>query len=227
MTSTRIKTLHPFEAFDLVNPRVYIYGGEVATGKTNLMMFSTYVGLSRGRWKRVFLMSATSDMNEQYKFMRNHRVDILPVSNKSLMWLQQSQKKRAVSGKKRSALLLIDDCIGSIDFTHNKYLDNLATCSRHYGLTIIICTQNLNAISTKIRENSEYVFATVLHRYNVETLYEFCRTSFETKREFIKFYNEVISKPYRVLRINLACGYNLQGSVAVSTPPRCPDFVIR
>ena len=132
--------------------------------------------------------------------------------NKAFDKIWNRQNKIALENKKRKEkgekeidsriLVVLDDVIHDAkEWNKNESLRNIMFNGRHYGITLIIATQYLKALTPDIRANFDYFF--IFNTNNIEDIkkiYETCGGMFGTQQTFIKIINEC-TKNYNILVI--------------------------
>lgn len=127
------------------------------------------------RYDHIIVMSPSLDFNEDYDLFRNDKrfVFITDVSGEKLemLWDKQARAQEAVVANRREikanggaervirtplTLLILDDIIDSNVITFRGGFDKIAERGRHIGLSAILTSQRISAISRSVRINSDY-----------------------------------------------------------------------
>jgi hypothetical protein len=97
------------------------------------------------------------------------------------------QKQMIQMGTPKNAFLILDDCVGSVNF-NSKLWDVLATTARQYNITIIVTFQRFKKCPPVIRQNSEYVFVLkMIDDPSLQVLHEELGSSFADYKQFKAF----------------------------------------
>ena len=70
--------------------------------------------------------------------------------------IMQTQKSRIQQGKKSRLLLILDDCLGSVNFKSDT-LKELISNRRHYKISIVIGVQYIKALPPMMRIQTDYL----------------------------------------------------------------------
>ncbi len=105
-----------------------------------------------------------------------------------LVKLMDKQADLVGRGVKKSCFVIFDDCIDDEGQWSSKPLKRLTTQLRHYNITVIISTQYVNAIPSRIRTNAMYCIMFKSDTMNnTKALYESYGQKFDTFNEFKKY----------------------------------------
>lgn len=122
----------------------------------------------------------------------------------------------------RSAVLVLDDCIGTANFRAHIW-EKLATTCRHYNLTVIIVTQHIFRLAPTLRDNSDTVV--ILRTVDIDNLRGLYNTCGRWKwREFSEFETYVMenTKDFKCIIINKGNAIQI-----VRAPERINKFLIK
>lgn len=108
----------------------------------------------------VVVISSTAKMNDDYGFLKElglkHRVyDSRELTN-ILDYVMKIQEKNIKEGNKVNVLIILDDVMGALQ--NSKVFARLASCYRHFLISLIISTQYCNSQTTYIRELASYIY---------------------------------------------------------------------
>jgi hypothetical protein len=108
--------------------------------------------------------------------------------------------KRQLETRERTAFLILDDCIGTINF-NSGFWCNLFITTRHLRITIFVTTQYAAKLPMVVRANTGQAF---IFRQRVERsfklLYESFGQSFNRWQEFRAFIREHTAAPFSCVR---------------------------
>ena len=117
------------------------------------------------RFKWVYVISPTKFNHEWTDIVGDKNVAD-EFDEAAIMRLLKHLAKIAEKGKQNPGLLILDDCMGSVQF-HNKIFAKLASTGRHYaGLTVWASFQYYFKVPTVMRENAAYLF--MLNQVNMK-----------------------------------------------------------
>ena len=168
-------------------PSIIMVCGAPCSGKTYPIHYLISRNASKLNWGYVVCFIGI----QSYVFMPDEFVTEI---------YQESEIERIVdllrdSGE--SAFLVLDDCMGSVNWSNNFWI-KLLSGHRHWNLTIIVASHYLSKIPPFLREYTNYCFLFRQNSYrSTKLLYEaFGQHGFETDREFSSFLREHTSTPY-------------------------------
>ena len=107
---------------------------------------------------------------------------------------QKKQKHK----KLLSILVVIDDHADNAQLVHNNngILAKLFFRGRHLGISTLVSSQKLKAISSAIRANLQFLFVWRLRNYSeLESLLEEL-SAIHDKKTLLSMYNQAVSQPY-------------------------------
>lgn len=108
----------------------------------------------------IIIISNTAEFTGDYAFLKDlgigYRIYSASAINEVMKYVMDVQKKNLLEGNKINVAIIFDDVMGSL--TNNKTFQVLASCFRHYLISIIISTQYCNTQTTYIRELANYVY---------------------------------------------------------------------
>jgi hypothetical protein len=144
------------------------------------------------------------------------------INDEDIIGILDSQKEDYEAGKSEHGVIVIDDCLGSLNFETPAFL-RLFSTYRHYNLSVFICTQRPNKIPTTLRDVATYGIILRPTNANVcDSLYESFNTSFRNKKEWADFIYEN-TENYNALVVNRRSN----GSYfTYRAPATIPDFFI-
>ena len=161
----------PATTLKIKTPTLSLFFARRNSGKTFLMKHLVSV-LARGRainWIRV--ITPTAFNGEWAAIVGDDHVE--PEFDEE--WLDDLLRRQAdlkARGVNNPGLLILDDCLGSANFSSSLFT-RIAAAGRHYGVTVWASFQHYYKAPTVLRSNADYVF--VLGRPNeraIRGLYE-------------------------------------------------------
>ena len=176
------------------------------------------------RFDYIIIMCPTLELNDDYDDYRNHEkvtliahvqnndltqlFDNAVAAQKQVMEHRRQQKRRNVNHALHESLeacetlVILDDCVDSGLFDFRGEADKIAERGRHLGLSCIISSQRISAVSRSVRINSDYFIIFV--PYSAGELERFVE-QFAFKHQRKALFNiimEVFSVPYRFLMVD-------------------------
>ena len=194
-----IELTAPTQAIQMKFPALIIIGGMTESGKTNLLRY--ILKENHQSFNRIWALCPTADLLVEYQFIPR-KFTITNPTEEDVDNILQDQ----IKFKHLKTCVVLDDCIGSLNFQNSKIFDKLASSSRHFKLTTFILIQDLKKLSPCIRDNAKYLFITKLKEHSLKICYELS-SSFKTEKKFKRFMNQVC-KNYQVVKFNLTANYN-------------------
>ena len=243
--------LTPWKEALKIGKGVTIFAGQTLSGKTNCMRNLIRADCARKdkrKWNDIYVISPNAE-DEDYLFLPNSKKlmptkariakilsryegDDLKLKTKMdpyvLMMdeVMESQLRRRNKGKKfKRTLLILDDLVGTLDMSNSKTIDKLAAMGRKRNVTTFIATQNLNKISTTVKNNASSIIVTRIKQHEIRTLYELSAASFGSETEF-KRWLESTMVDYQLCAFNMTPGYS-RDTIKVCKPPICKPFKVR
>jgi hypothetical protein len=111
-------------------------------------------------------------------------------------------------------LLILDDVISDKTFKYQEMLDFLGFNGRHYGIAVILCTQDAKGIMPDLRGNTDYLCATYTTQARTfDSYYNDFATFFPNVKEFTS-YLQYHTKDYQTVIFNQSePAFNFQDAV--------------
>jgi len=187
-------------------PFLLILQGSVRSGKSNLIMNFIYNdNMYHNVFDQIIFISPTihqditlDKLREDDEIIKLDNPEDLDDILKNIVE-SQNENKQKPKNEKEHLLIIIDDCLGYI--TPASYLSQLCTRYRHYGLSLIISSQNFRSLPFKIRQNaSGYIIWKTNNKKEYDKILEEFGGLFE---DFEKHYLTATNKPYNFLFMNL------------------------
>lgn len=132
------------------------------SGKTHLIRNILHTMGIYCKWDLIILYSETALFNADYAYIPDRfKFDHYDSEHLGQIIKQQSDnmiqyKKQKMKGKKPPKILIIlDDCISGSKIMYDENIAKLYTLGRHLKISVIFLTQHLNALSPKIKKNSD------------------------------------------------------------------------
>jgi hypothetical protein len=184
----------------LINvPSVTILSASPKCGKSHLIKYLIKDLCSKGKFDYGVVICPTAQNNKEYEFIPPGYL-YTEYSEEIITSLMNKQSRAIAQGMPKSAFLILDDCLGSVNF-RKSVITKLVTTYRHYNITILMSTQYINKIPPEIRECATY--AIVFCQFSAKSynaLYDAFFQSFETKKE-CKEYIEANTEDYRFILV--------------------------
>jgi hypothetical protein len=176
-------------------------------------------------FRKVYLICPTESVNSFYSSFIDKDCIFDEWNEK---WIEQLIDKMTTenTGKKgnnlTNVLLILDDCVGSLNFHQSPTLKRLFARGRHIGVAIIVASQHITAVPPLIRSNSDIVLCGQLNRASLQLLADEYMVSTIDRDEFNKMYaNATTNYGFLVIRnqsVENSSDFNLTYGV-VRTPP--------
>lgn len=162
--------------------------------------------------------SSTIDLNDDYDFLPK-KCKIKEYNDLYVKAIMSKQYNKIAQAKKQGkkceqhAFIILDDCLGIIDFHHSLF-NELFSKSRHLNISVFVLIQHINALSPVMRINAMYTMVTKIKANNISGLYELvsCFSSVQDLKDFLakncKDYNCIIFDdmdpyadcPYKIIK---------------------------
>ena len=125
------------------------------SGKTHMIKALIHLAFKKKYFKWVIIISPTAFNGEYAKLIGEKNVfsHFDPESIDAMLNYQESliKKNRGTQG-----LIIMDDCLGSLDFNHRVF-SKLFSTNRHFKVGVWCTTQKFKALPTIIRGNADKV----------------------------------------------------------------------
>lgn len=210
-------------AFQWVTPSLILCVAKSRSGKTTLMKYLLGQWVKEGRFDHGVVISQTVETGEW---------DILPQELLLSRW-DPEVVGRFINyhkeHKDKRGFILLDDILGVVNL-RDQVFTRLATCGRHFNITVLIVIQQLRgAIPTVIRENCSYLI--VFNTDRDQTLKaiheEYCKSLAPDYEQFRKWFLGNIHS-YRALVVD--CLNNSPNGAGkfhtIKAPQDPPDFYL-
>jgi hypothetical protein len=203
-TSTQsIKTAK--SAFDLPFPSITLIVGMTGSGKTQLLRELIRMQAIQKKFHRVIVMCPTAYMQDKtpYDFMDQKNVltksSLFEDQIKGILKQQELRKK---AGQPVNTHLILDDVITKVKFKNSDLWDEIASCGRHYNLSVTLLLQNISGkIPPILKEAASQAFITKIKNRDMKAVFEL-QGHFRSIKDFDE-YLEHHTKDYGVVRIEL------------------------
>ena len=184
-----------------------IIAGSTNSGKTNLLL--NILRLNYKLWNSIYFVCPTLDLQSQYKDIVIQKNILTNERDIERLFTEQTNNQR------RYICIVLDDCISTISFQSSNIFDKLASSCRHYRITCFILIQDLKKLSPTIRDNCSNLFITKLKEHSLRCCFDLS-SDFPNYKSFKDFMDSAC-KDYRVVKMNLAAGYDTN-TIFVFTP---------
>ena len=131
-------------------PSLVVLYGKRGVGKSHLLKYIIYNLARAGKLNYGLVFSSTA-FNDFYSWLPDGCV-LSTFDEGRIEALLEHQKR---TGGRKSAFLILDDMIGSTRFDAPIWT-RIATCGRHYNLTVFITVQYIKKIPPVVRQNVDY-----------------------------------------------------------------------
>jgi len=179
--------------------------GVTGTGKTELVRRMVLDSYKRYHDCHLFCSTAL-EQPESYEWLPSSK-KTTEVDEDTLITFVEKHKKRnrgKEESKRYRMLLILDDVIGDVNMKNSKFIDGMASKCRHWGLMVVILTQNLKHVSPTIRNNSSRIYVTKLHEHDLKTLHTIAGGG--SIGDFMKYMKRACVD-YQVILFDLKAGY--------------------
>lgn len=194
------------------NSVVWLVSGRRGAGKSStvLSVLGDRRGL-KGRFKTIYLVSATARHDKKYDVLRNELEDegkfyesfsdevIEDIVEKTKADLDDARQRK--KKKLPKSLIVLDDVITELSKSRTSPLNRLVTISRHLSMSLIVISQRYNLIPTVIRSNADLIsFWPSMNLKEVKTLEDDLNISPD---KFKHVYTQACDSPHSFLHANL------------------------
>lgn len=167
--------------FELQVPSIMIFSASPKSGKSFLIKDIIYKLASEGKIDHGLVFTNTS-FNHDYSYLPDRVVS--QYDENRLKRFIKYQKERVEMGKPKSAFLILDDILGSINLNAPLW-QMLFSQYRHFHITIFLSTQYIYRVGTVSRECATYAFMFQQRTFrSLQALYETYGQMCETFNEF-------------------------------------------
>lgn len=207
-------------------PSNLIACGMTGSGKSHMVKSLFAKNLHKFDYAVVF--STTCDINDDYDYIPDEfkypEFD-QEIINKIIKKQEENIKAHRENKKipLYQACILIDDSIGTVNMTaKNNIFDGLLSRSRHYNISVWICTQHLAYVSPAMRGNCHYFLISVIHTTTVRLAFELSR-GFKNLKEFEEFLEKNMTD-YKMIFFDNKKAYNKEKYKIIRAPENIPKF---
>jgi hypothetical protein len=179
-------------------PSLSVICGMTGTGKTTLLKW--LILYNSEAFHKIYVLCPTAHLQDVYSFIPSRYL----ITNPTEVHIKAILKEQESNPKQRIAIVL-DDCIGQVNFRNSKIFDKLASSGRHYRISTFILIQDFKKLSPTIRDNLHYLFITRIKEHSLKAAFELS-SGFTSFYDF-KAYMDGACKNYRVVRLLCAPGY--------------------
>lgn len=156
-------------------PANILFCGMTGSGKTYCFR-ELYKKYWKSHLKLTYVICPTAEFSRDYDdVIKNKAKYVLTDMNMAEYKIAEIRKLcEAMCRKNKNypVMLIIDDCLGVIDF-NSKAFCNLFAVSRHINLSIVLMMQNLTKfLCPTLRNNLSYIFVNKISDGNLKCLYE-------------------------------------------------------
>lgn len=172
-------------------PSNVLFLGVSGSGKTN--SFNHVFKSICTNFTNGICFSSTADLTDDYKFMPENKI-YTKYDERIVTLLMEEQHEHISLAKKRGkkctreVFIILDDCLGVIDF-HHSIFNELFSKSRHLNISVFVLIQHANSISPVMRLNTRYTFVTKIKDNNVKALFQLVN-DFENEKDLKAFLKE-------------------------------------
>jgi hypothetical protein len=207
-------------------PKIYVYSGRPAVGKSFLMRGMVYTGVKKGIWKFGVVYSPSGKYNDDWRHVmpkdaiRDYNEKNLQSHIQSLRDWREENDGEPVDHN----LIILDDCLGLIAQSSSFFVNFLST-HRHTSTSIFISAQYLvRGTSPTLRELANYAFMWASDsKRNKTALYESFGQRFDTEADFLQALEKATSVPYQCLKYDQSKS-GLEAYSAFIGMAKVPDF---
>ena len=156
-------------------PANILFCGMTNSGKTYCFR-QLYTLYWKKQIKLTYVISTTAEYSGDYKTIVKDRYILsdMSLANGKIAEIRRFCESQRKKGKNYPVMLVIDDCLGVINFNTPEFA-NLFAISRHINLTIVLMMQNLTKfMQPALRNNLSYIYINKLSDSNLKCLYELC-----------------------------------------------------
>jgi len=203
--------------------------GMTESGKSH--MVKSLFAMNYHKFDYAVVFSKTVELNNDYDYIpEEYRYDEFDVEIIEKIMIKQSENKKAWLKDKKVKLfrvcILIDDSVGTINMsTKNNIFDKLFPISRHYNISIWVCTQHLAYVSPAIRGNTHYFLVSQIHASTVDLAFQLTR-GFKSKKQFEDFLEENMTD-YKMVMFNNKNAYSKEKYKIIKAPEEIPNFKMK
>ncbi len=157
----------------VTHPPSTIVCGKTGSGKTEIVMNLIKYGLEYKIWDQIIIVSP--DAQSEYETFFNKLEEEIDISDLPIIILStlpktleefmdkvkdinEDNRNIIVLNAEIQTLVIVDDF--HAEATSNKFIKQIFTKSRHYGISLVFCTQNFNELHVTVKVNSHYYFFT-------------------------------------------------------------------
>ncbi len=147
----------------ITHPSSTIVCGITGSGKTTVVHNIIDIGLRDKIWDQIIIISPDNDSEyddflEKLEAKNAVILTNLPKNLDSFINKIEeiNQEKEIIFNNEVQTLLVIDDFHS--EATKNEFIRQIFTKNRHYGISLVFCTQNFNDLPVTVKTNSHYYY---------------------------------------------------------------------
>ena len=128
----------------------------------------------RDVFNKIYVISSTATVNGAYDFLPKQYVHTV-FDDKLIEEIISQQENYYKKGHTPKVLIILDDIVGCEGFKEKcppPILKKLYTCYRHYGISLIFCSQNIRTVPLLARQQAGFWFLFRQLNVSKEILYE-------------------------------------------------------
>ena len=189
--------------FTLVN-KISLFLAKRNSGKTCLLKY--LVNEEKDKFHKIFVISPTEEINHYYtknkitepQYVYNHYNERFI---ERLMDKMRKENENKSPEEMTKVLLVLDDCLGSVNFHNNDSLKKLYATSRHFGISLAVVLQYLHAITPLERNNTDFILCSTMNNNSLEILMDEFLSGDITRPQFKQFFRQA-TKDYGFCILN-------------------------
>jgi len=192
------------------------------SGKTHLIRDILFKMGQYCKWDLIILYSETALFNVDYDYISDKfKFDHYDSEHLEKIINQQSHnmikyKKQKMKGKQPPKILIIlDDCISGNKILYDENIAKLYTLGRHLKISVIFLTQHLNALSPKIKKNSDVLifFRNPDLEQSKELQDRYMHLFNDDRKKISNIIDRIYDEPYKCV---VVCVYKIQKAEKIS-----------
>jgi hypothetical protein len=212
-----------------------LFIGSSGSGKSTLLvnLVESPQFYGNGTFDRKILISPTCKSDDiQKQLTEIHSDDMIDDLKKAGSFLEElMQEQREViesegAGAAARVLLIFDDCVADKQFLKLEVFTKVFIASRHYGLTVFICSQSFTQVPRRCRLQAQNIFVFPGSNSEMEVLAEETSPPGFSKRQMANLISFCTEEKFSFMHFNRRVPHeiryrkNLNEIVDLSTVPR-------
>lgn len=186
------------DAIDLSRNNLLLFVGKSHSGKSFLVKHLLTELLSRKVFDFGICFCQTAELSNDYDFLPEDSIVEGYDEKKLIKYLASLKKYAKEKGHLPKTFLIMDDILG--DLRNSKVCKKFMSSFRHYNITLFICTQFANYVSTLTREQINHAFIfRVKSEQGREAIYKAIGGNCETEDKFYEILDDATKEKYRCL----------------------------